>query len=477
MLEKIFFKKVELWFLLLVLLLCIVSNILFGWVVKAAVSDDDKDYGIWEVALNVASIPSHLLKILKGKTQDDYISKQLISSSPINEYEAISILNADTSNEQADKPLKKYRSPIVWTSNRSSQPMSVLFRINEEGAERLIIFDERKKVVNQFNIKATENPGKFKALMGGSETELLDDGSFIIFPYGGDGLSRRSLCGETIWSANGIYHHQYSVVDGKLYILGLASDLISDKDRSLWNHSDIINVIDLDSGVVERSISIKDIAKVNITEIDPLFWENWRDIVNSNDVLKKDLIHLNKIEVLSKSMSEQYPNLPSGAWLLSARNLNLIMIVHPETLKILWYVHGKTQVQHDPKFVGDNKILVFNNGYNKNVENTKAMSHGSNSANYTSIKEYNLDTQQWSVKFNAESYDGYTFHSGNFDVSLQDNLLLNLALQGRFLEVNSDGELVSELINKRDATSVYWTKHAQYLSTSQFETVRKLTCN
>ena len=47
------------------------------------------------------------------------------------------------------------------------------------------------------------------------------------------------------------------------------------------------------------------------------------------------------------------------------------------------------------------------------------------------------------------------------DFTADGYLLLSLTGQGRYVEIGPDGELLSEFVNIRDDTHIYWTKHAQ----------------
>jgi hypothetical protein len=158
--------------------------------------------------------------------------------------------------------------------------------------------------------------------------------------------------------------------------------------------------------------------------------------------------------------------------LISALKVNLIFIIDPKTLKIVWYSQGHIQYQHDPKFIGDNKIAVFNNSFNLNNPNTNDPS------NFTSIKIYDFTTQEWQTRYNAQPINGFTIHSGNFDISKNDSLALNLAVQGRIVELNPKGEVLFEFVSVGDDNkSVYWLKHAQYISQSAYEALISSQCN
>jgi hypothetical protein len=145
-------------------------------------------------------------------------------------------------------------------------------------------------------------------------------------------------------------------------------------------------------------------------------------------------------------------------------------IIDPASLERLWYSQGNTHGQHDPDFIGDNRIIVFNNSMDEYADPKE------NPVNFSSIKMFDFTSQQWSVAYNAAAVNGYTEHSGEVAFGLDGSMLINLTAQGRYLEVSNSGEVISEFINMRDEKSVYWTKSAQYLTNKQFEIARDVTC-
>lgn len=463
--EKLFFAKVELWVVLLLAILGGVFMVGFAAMVKHTASGGEKMGRAGEIALQVADLPINAAAILTGQARkEDYIDEGVFTAMPRDQYQVVAGI--------ADPKLDK--RPLFWTSGAQNlQPVAMMFRLNEASDEGLLILDGARKVVRVAPITGGSLSGKFQPLVGNAAPVMLDDGSLIVFSNGSDGVYRKDLCGKVLWSAPGLYHHSYSVADGKIGLLGLPHREITDRDRGelTWNHSEVINVLDAATGRIERSVRLDEIARANAPFLDPFSWRLWQQDVNAHGVLEKDLIHLNKIELLPAAMAASYPGLPAGAWMLSSRNLNLLVIVDPQTLKILWHAQGHTQAQHDPEFAGNGRILVFNNGLASNT------AQPADAANFSSVRQYDFGSGEWSEPYNAAGVKGFTGHSGELDFGADGSLLLNLTAQGRYLEVSPAGEVLSEFINVRNDGQVYWTKHAQYLTEAQLDIARSLTCD
>lgn len=455
--KKIVFYKVELWVLAMALTVFFLINILLNNIAILKERGSDKFGIVGELSHTTSTILIDTYHTIFPKLPSDFINRGIDRSFAESEYKEFIL-----SKEQ--NVSARYKN-----NSETYTPVALSFRTNTDGNESLFIFDQKRELVDRIDLRVKSKSGKYKSRIG-ITTRMLDDGGMISFPNGGDGLYRLDSCGKIIWAIDGLFHHHFSIENGKIGILGLPSSQITHHDYSNWNHSDIINIIDIETGRIERSVSIKDIAMKNTVAKDPMFIDTWISHVNDRGVLTKDLIHLNKLELLSDELSKDYPSLPKNAWLISARNLNLTFIVDPITLDIVWYSHGWTQKQHDPHFVGQNKIWIFDNRQKGNHTDQKHPS------NYSNVTQYDFSTGQWSRVFSGEKINGFTAYSGCFDIDEQKNMMLNYTLQGRYTEISRNGDVISEYINQVGENNTYWTKCPQYLSKEQIELIKNRRC-
>ena len=463
---NLLFRKVELWVVLLLALITFVGVMLYGALVRQVALGGKEVRFVGKVAYALASVPSNLKDLVLG-SQPDFITYSMSASAlDRDQYSEITVTGAPSG----------LHTPVGWinpdaaVSGNSFQPAAMMFRLNKDGDEHVFLFDEQRKVVKNFAVTAGSLSGDYRPLAGNSSPRFLDDGSYIIHSHGSDGLYRKDICGNITWSIPGLFHHTYSIADGKIGILGLPKENISPEDQALWNSSDILNIIDVETGTVERSVPLVEIARKNASENDPLSFRFWFSKLNENEVIVGDPVHLNKFEILPDAMADEYPDLPKNAWLLSSRMTNLLFIVDPETLEIVWHTQGHTQGQHDPDFIGDNKIVAFNNSFQDNSILPD------DPTNFSSIREFVVGTDEWSTLYSTAAIEGYTSHSGEIDTGPDGQMLLTLTDQGRYAEVSSSGELLAEFINTIDNESVYWVKSAQYLSNDQFNAIRGKSC-
>jgi hypothetical protein len=75
----------------------------------------------------------------------------------------------------------------------------------------------------------------------------------------------------------------------------------------------------------------------------------------------REITHINDIEVLDQSMSDAFDLFDTGDILVSMRDLNLLVVIDPESDKIKWSMTGPYLRQHDPDFLPTGRISVYDN--------------------------------------------------------------------------------------------------------------------
>jgi hypothetical protein len=74
-----------------------------------------------------------------------------------------------------------------------------------------------------------------------------------------------------------------------------------------------------------------------------------------------DLFHPNDVEELDAALAAAFPMFSAGDLLISLRNNDLVAIVDRATHRLTWWSHGPWIRQHDPDFLPDGRISVYNN--------------------------------------------------------------------------------------------------------------------
>ena len=167
------------------------------------------------------------------------------------------------------------------------------------------------------------------------------------------------------------------------------------------------------------------------------------------DMQEDDVLHVNDIEELKSDNSASYSLFEAGDLLLSFRHLNVLLVVSPRDWKVKWYQSGPWLRQHDADFQADGTITVFNN----NSDDTKAgdILEGSQ---IMSLQPFSSDRHVDIIYGDKPGENFFTNTQGKHQRLPNGNMLIAEYYGGRALEVNPDGDIVWEYVNRYDEESV-----------------------
>jgi Arylsulfotransferase (ASST) len=269
---------------------------------------------------------------------------------------------------------------------------------------------------------------------------LLPDGD-VVFNFDRYGVQRLDACGDLVWKLPYMTHHSVFVSDdGHFWVPGTryhAEPVPSLPGIVPPFDEDVILEISPD-GRILREISVLELFYAN--ELQALLFANGLYAVDAGSHM--DLLHLNDIETLSKSDAAAFPLFEAGDVLLSLRNLNLVMVIDAATRAIKWTQTGPWIRQHDPDFLPDGRIMVFDN---RRDESGKQVFGGS--------RILAIDPVTREVQTLYEGSKEAPFFSnvkGKQQLLANGDLLIAEAEEGRAFEVTPDGRIVWSFINRFD---------------------------
>jgi hypothetical protein len=241
----------------------------------------------------------------------------------------------------------------------------------------------------------------------------LPDGSIVFNFDAGESLIKMGRCGRIEWKlGDGIHHSIFIAEDGTFWVpLGNNIAQISAQGERLR--------------IIDPAKMIRDSGLHGLFYIPDL---------------TRALIHPNDVEVLSSKDAPAFPLFEAGDILYSMRDINLIMVFDPDTLEVKWYQHGPWLRQHDPDFLPDGTISIFNNrmGYS-----------------YSNIMTIDPVTRESKVIYESRSEPRfYTSMRGKHQHLANGNILITSTHEGRAFEVTQDGEIVWQYINRYDEDRV-----------------------
>ncbi|MEO0427670.1 MAG: arylsulfotransferase family protein [Pseudomonadota bacterium] len=284
--------------------------------------------------------------------------------------------------------------------------------------------------------------------------EMLSDGSFIVNYIVHPMMARLDICGEVMWTNIDFFHHSLALTErGTAWTWRGAPD-----DYALHQ---FMEEFDIESGEVVRSVPLEDVV---IAAGENAAYLNRRPEPfplppppGESDGLG-DAFHPNDVEELPSSMAAAFPQFEAGDLLISLKSMNLVAVVGPDQRDLKWFSRGPWSRQHDPDWVADGTITVFDNNYSSNY--IKDVPFGTSSIVSIDPKTNAVKTlvQDGEVPFQTEAM-------GKHEWLPSGSVLVVSSHEGRVIEYTSDGVplTIFNNISTTDPTRTYHVAHARWL--------------
>ena len=426
---KLLDRSVPLWFLMAALTLWIAITVTFGWLVKSRLNADDDDGLLREVVLGVASFPDLVVEAtreIKGFVTGTYKERaiRLLRDETADYSDFTAIPAASGLNIQGllmkvdrDRISNGWRLLVGAFSIDDDFENAALLLSPELEIVRVWVLDEKK--IGSRNPK----PKHRKFIHG---VEFLPDASIIYTFDGGVSLQRVDVCGRNIWATEGGFNHTVSL-DGK--------------GETVWSFSgNSLAQVSVSDGSLLRVIEFQDIIDANpMIDILGIRQNNGADNEHENPRnyhggWMGDRFHRNDVEPLPSAMESSFPDFSAGDLLVSLRSLNLVFVVDPDTRHIKWWRMGATERQHDPDWNSNGTVTILNNRMTQN---------------FSEIVSISPENFEKSTLFDGRKNDFFTRIRGKHQVLDTGEILVASSQQGRFFEVDPNGEVSLEIVNTK----------------------------
>jgi hypothetical protein len=274
---------------------------------------------------------------------------------------------------------------------------------------------------------------------------VLLPGGDVVFNFDRYGLQRLDACGEIVWKLPYMTHHSVFVGDdGNLWVPGVryhAGPAPALPGIVPPFEEDTVLEVSPD-GEILREISLLELFYAN--ELEALLFANGLHTIDGGS--HKDLLHLNDIDVLSASNAGAFPLFEAGDIMISLRNLNLLLVIDPASEMVRWTQTGPWIRQHDPDFLPDGRVIVFDNRRD-----------GRDGQTFGGSRILTIDPVTREVQTVYEGSDEEPFFTGvkgKQQPLANGNVLIAEAERGRVLEVAPDGRIVWSYISPFDEDHV-----------------------
>ena len=172
----------------------------------------------------------------------------------------------------------------------------------------------------------------------------------ILGIYEGIGLVKLDARSRVLWARRGGFHHDLSVLaDGTIWVLDREGKILPRINPKEGVFEDMATELAPDGRVI-RKVSI-----LEAFERSP-YAGLLRRMEHAGDVF-----HTNTLEVLDGRFAGRHPAFRKGNLLLSVLKLDTLAVLDPERGTIVWAKTGGWRRQHQPTFLDNGNLLLFDN--------------------------------------------------------------------------------------------------------------------
>ena len=271
---------------------------------------------------------------------------------------------------------------------------------------------------------------------------IMDNGD-LVFNFEFQGMMRLDVCGDVVWRLPYLTHHSLHR-DPRTGNFWSSGRIFHDEPTPEYpNHVPTFaepTVVEVSpDGELLTEISVFELLEKNGLD-GLLYMDDFDDIQRGRARTTGDTLHLNDVEVFPPDFDSDL--FDPGDLMISLRNIHTILVFDPETLEIVYRQSGGFVGQHDPDFIGGDRISVFDNAATFDEE-----------AQQSRVVIFDAAAPDAEPDVHFEGSDAQPFYTrvmGKHQWLDNGNLLLTEATGGRAFEIDQEGNIVWQHVNKVD---------------------------
>ncbi|HEX7185946.1 MAG TPA: arylsulfotransferase family protein [Thermoanaerobaculia bacterium] len=255
---------------------------------------------------------------------------------------------------------------------------------------------------------------------------LFPNGDLLAI-YEGLGLVKLDARSKVLWAQRGGFHHDLSVTpQGEIWVLDREGKIIPRIHPEKGVLEDRVTVLGADGRLLRR-----------ISILEALERSPYASLLQRME-REGDVFHTNTLEILDGRFVDRSPAFRRGNLLLSILKLDALAILDPERETMVWAKTGSWRRQHQPTFLGDGRLLLFDNT--------------GPGRDRSRVIEIDPQTGEILWQFGGTpDVDLFSRTLGSCQRLPNGNTLVTESENGRALEVARDGRIVWELHNPHRA--------------------------
>ena len=245
----------------------------------------------------------------------------------------------------------------------------------------------------------------------------------------GMGFAKLDRDSNVIWQFDGNCHHDFALgQDGSIFVL--THELKASGHRlSVFDQK--INIEDFLTILSEEGKLVKKFSLLDAFYNSPLYRYNILQREQTGD-----LLHANTVNLVTEKFASYYDGVSSGDLMVCFRNINLVVVVNPDSEQIVWTTSGPWHFPHDPDPLDNGNLLIFDNIVCDGLQA------------HSRVIEFDPRSQKiaWSFQGDDETVLRSDIRSSQQRLE-NGNTLIGESDGGRILEVGSEGQIVWEFVN------------------------------
>jgi hypothetical protein len=333
--EKLLYKKVHLWVVLLLIIFGLIVLSLYGSVVRHVAKGGILTGNIGVVADKIARYPGRIITLLNSYDVDP--NPQIFQTN--------------------EKFVFKVEDEKLFRKNENDYLLVSTF--NKNGSLINLYSLKQKKIVHTWippldDIRKNSpdfidglNVTKFYR----SQHPVLFENGDLAFSSGGGPLVKIDKCSKLVWAINEFFHHSNVLYENKIF-----STITEDYYQPNVYLNDAISIIDPEKGKIIENIKIHEILSNFLAE-------NLTILLGVGE-FEKDLYHLNSVYPIKET--DKF--FKKDDLVVSLRNISTILVYRLSEKKIIWMKTGPWINNHDARYLGDGLFSIFSNNNVRGLE-------------------------------------------------------------------------------------------------------------
>ncbi len=446
MLERILFKKIELWIVLLLVIIAAIITILFGWSVRHYQKGGQRLGSLGHVVESIATFPTTARKALRfSADKEDLVAgdeqrfnglsgfqfNYAIGTRPDLGYVLINRYDGDLESSVSE----------LWDLNSQEKLHTWYFTGMDTVWERSNLQSEIAEFRRDSASKRFRNFHAFLQENGNLLTQARTP------------LVSADVCSSlAIFQDSAIYHHSVE----------------RDQSGNFWTPKvmepktvDVGGENFLDDGIAQINPSGEVIFEKSVIQ---LLDENGLGyIIYGKGTANDDPIHLNDI----KPILEDGRFWKKGDLFLSLRHQSMVILYRPSTNQVIWHQQGPWMHQHDVEIINDHEISIFNNNAAL-MKNDDWTVRGVND-----LVIYDFESHTTSTPFHAGfiKNDIRTKTEGLGKI-LGNEAFVEESNYGRLIQFSPEGKVSWQFVNRAKDGRVYLLNWSRIISRNSGDHIR-----